>query len=78
MEIHKSAQLQEQSFYIFVDEQSQYLLTWGNLQRSGEPALWPGSACQAYGEEEKKPDGHPNNIHIHLLINHLLIKPYLG
>lgn len=32
---------------------SQYLLTWGSLQRSGEPALWPGSAGQAYRQDEK-------------------------
>lgn len=34
----------------------QYLLTWDNLRRSGEPALWPGSACRACrrGEKDKR------------------------
>lgn len=32
---------------ICIYEKSQYLLTWGNLQRSGGPVLWPASAYPA-------------------------------
>lgn len=45
-------------------KQRQYLLTWGNPQRSGEPVLWPGSACQAYRQEENKEKCHQGNIQI--------------